>query len=488
MYNFKEINSLNELKEVCFYIKAINESKVDVSNYNNIGLVKDFLKQEYNLEISVSKLYLFAQKILFIYNKNKFPEIETIDDIINEYLQNTKKELLSARKEVEFAELELTDPKFKVGKNKFVSTTDLSTDIALKRKLYTKQTNQLLLWACGLGVFLVSLIYCIIGIGYPSLLGLYVSKTQEILLVLCGVVVAISLIYLLLYLINYKKLRNLKFTIDNYYRYEFAIKNDILAYNLSKQKYFAVKNRFAINGIEMSDEVLRDFLKNSDILDIKYFNTRINAKEMGRVLNLGGAKTIKLGQVISRREQDIAWLKSKISGMEKLKINQELAYRMNLLADVVKSYSNKLITSALNEFYCRELAVSLRQEKIDGAESKIELSKNYISMSEKINSFEREYLAEGVKLLPKSHKPALVTAEERQSFKDSLSAVLSRIEKADSLGLLTSGQSETCKNIQKELSSGVVQGRQVDGISTRYELTKLYVNLFDELSSYDVLN
>ena len=65
MYNFEEIASLSELKELCFYIKAINEAQVDVNNYSNMGQVKDHLKDKYNLEISFSKLYLFVEKIYY---------------------------------------------------------------------------------------------------------------------------------------------------------------------------------------------------------------------------------------------------------------------------------------------------------------------------------------------------------------------------------------------------------------------------------------
>ena len=87
MYNFSEIKNLNELKELCFFIKAIDETGLVATKHEHAGQIKDYLKSRYTLETSVSKLYLFVQKILFVYNKkDKFPKADEIDKIIKAYI------------------------------------------------------------------------------------------------------------------------------------------------------------------------------------------------------------------------------------------------------------------------------------------------------------------------------------------------------------------------------------------------------------------
>ena len=63
MYNFNEIKSLNELKEMCFYIKAFSEIGVKNIDTTNEEKIKTELKNRYNLKVTTSRLYLFVNKI-----------------------------------------------------------------------------------------------------------------------------------------------------------------------------------------------------------------------------------------------------------------------------------------------------------------------------------------------------------------------------------------------------------------------------------------
>jgi len=492
MYNFNEIQNLSELKELCFYIKAINEAQVDAKKLENMGQVKDYLKNEYNLEISVSKLYLFVQKIISVYNnKGKFPEVEVVDDIIKQYISKVRKDLKAAEKSVELANLNFKDPKHKVGKNKFLSSQDLSHDISLKKKIYAKESNVLLIWAAVISVFFVSLTYCIIGISFPKLLSIYMNKAQEIVLLLLSICILTYLIYWLLYFVNRKNLNELKFYINNYYRYETVIRYDIGFLNKQKQGLFGLRNMLSINGMELTDELMYNFIKNSDDLDIKYFNSKVNSKKIGGGLVLKTKnKPETFGQVISRYEQNNNWKESELAKLEKKYINQELVARINALAGFMnsKGIADIELARSMSDLYCKELSVNERKVKIDDADSKIQLSKNYVVLVDKILEFEKFNIFNSSKNYSVSKADLVVTAEERVSFSNSLTAMFNRIEKAEALGLLSSGQAETYKNIKKELHSGIVQGVEVESVAFRYDLAKLYIRLYEELVTYDVLN
>lgn len=490
MYNFNEIKNLNELKELCFYIKAINEARIEVFKYENMGQIKDYLKNEYNLEISVSKLYLFVQKILSVYNKDKFPEENVIDDILKSYVANIRKKQRRVEKELEVAELNIRDPKHKITKGKFVSTEQLADDIVLKRKMFARENNILLAWAGVFGVFLISILYCVIGIGFPELLRLYVTKVQEVVLVLLSICVLSYIIYWLLYFINHEKMDSLKVAIDSYYKYELVIKNDILLLNTAKQNLYAFKNQLSINGIEMTDDAILSFLRDSDAVDIKYYNTKINAKSLGRELKLNASKPAQFGQVISKHEQDMLWQDSEESKKEKEFINKELIARVNVLAECLnnKAHKETSIISKMSDLYCNELSVAERQKLIDNADSKIQLLKNYCNLIDKLHAFAKTAEIDINQYQQKEKSKLQVSEEERASFNSSLLQIFKRIAKADSLNMLSSGQSETYKRIQKELDTGVIQGVQIDAVAYRYDLAKLYIRLYDELSTYDILN
>ena len=490
MYNFNEVKNLNELKELCFYIKAINEAQVDVNNYSNMGQVKDHLKNKYNLEISFSKLYLFVKKIELVVNRDKFPHTEEVDNIINEYVAKIHKDINDAEKEVRLSEMNVQEPKHKVGKSSFSSSETLSQNIVVNKKVYKKENMALLIWAYVVGLFITSVTFCTIGLVVPSFFNIYETTVQEICLALLEILLVGYIMYLILYAVNHKRMNELKFAIENYYKYENVIKYDINRLNVAKQALYTLKNQFSINGIDITDEQMKGFLKNADEVDIKHYNERINAKPIGRELGLGTSKPVKFSQVLSRYEQNQKWKESKAAKLEKQNINQELVVRIDFLAKFLnkKGLDDIELAKAMSDLYCKELSLAEREEKIDKADSKINLAKNYVALVDKLLQFEKLNLFanSGKNNMPK--QALQVTTEERADFWSCLNVMFERIDKAVALGLLSEGQSNSFKNLRQEVISGVVQGSQIDAVLYRYDLAKLFIRLYDEISTYDILN
>lgn len=487
MYNFDETKSLSELKELCFYIKAINESGYGSKWSDNIGRIINYLKKEYNLEVSASKLYLFVQKILYIVKADReFPSIKEIDSIISEYINYIRSEQKDRSAELLRAELNFEDPKFEVETNKFLSSKDLSAGVVHKEKLYTSIMLKLLVWSFLTGLFVVSSACCVIGIAFPKILGMFITKPQELAIIVLAFCVVFMLTYLVLYLCNRRNLRELGTAIRRYYKYEALIKLDTNILKAAKHNLFLADGLVRVNGIELSNEMMYSYLHDSDYVDISFYNKKISEDTK----NQTELQYARLGQVISSREQDNMWREMDESRLEKQCMNREIVERINLLAETIsgKNLGDEQIARSITELYCKDLSVDARNEKINSANSKIELAKNYIEMIDKLLHYESMGLFEKSQKSAKLKSVMTVSVEERLSFEKSLTAMLTRIEKANSLGLLTKGQAKSYKNVEKDLRDGIVQGLQLNSIAYRYDLANLYVKLYDELALFDVLN
>lgn len=490
MFNFDETRNLGELKELCFYIKAINESGLSRDWSDNIGKILVYLKKEYNLEVSASKLYLFVQKILYIANsEEKFPTSEDCETIINAYIEHIRDNQKRSAEELNKAELNYEDPKYEIATNKYVSTKELATNIALKENIYTNLLTKLLIWSVLIGVFIVALTCCSIGIFFPQVFKLFLTKPQELAILLLLFCLVSSIAYLLLYLFNLKQIKNLSSIIKNYYKYEPIINLDEHRLKSARHDLFVANNAVCVNGIELSNDMLFSYLNNADKIDISYFNKKNNNEIENKAQTQELAYAI-IGQTISSREQNNNWRTGDLAIKEKQYINREIVVRINELAETItnKNLSNEMVAHSISELYCNQLSVEVRDEKINHATSKIELTKNYIEMIDKIREFETMNFFVKSKLPNRLKSVMVVTADERISFERSLSTMLARIEKANSLGLLSKGQAKSYKNVEKDLMSGIVQGMQIDKIEFRYDLAKLYVKLYEELELFDVLN
>ena len=490
MFNFDETRNLGELKEICFYIKAINESGFASNWSNNIGEILAYLKKEYNLEVSASKLYLFVQKILYIVNsENEFPDIGAIDNIINDYINYMRSKQRETAEELTKAQLNYEDPKFELRNNQYKSTKYFATSIALKENLYTNLLTKLVVWSAIISLFLVSVSCCVVGVFFPHLFMIVMSKPQELAILLLMFCVLILLTYLVLYLINHKKIKNLSVVIKRYYRFENLIKMDEARLNQAKHNFFVANNAISVNGMELSDDMIFAYLKNSDQIDISFYNKK-NIGRLESEVKTNDLQYAKIGQTISSHEQDNTWREDLSTTKEKQLMNREIVERINELAEtiVVKNLSDELVGHSISDLYCKDLSVEVRNEKINDATSKIELVSNYIEMIDKIKEYESIRFFAKSKISNKLKSVMSLSTEERLSFEKSLMIKIARIEKACSLGLLSKGEVKTYKNIEKDLMSGIVQGLQVDAIEFRYDLAKLYVKLYKELDLFDVLN
>ena len=490
MFNFDETRNLGELKELCFYIKAINESGFAHNWSEHIGKILAYLKKEYNLEVSASKLYLFVQKILYIANnEEKFPSTEECESIINAYIDYIRDNQKRSAEELNRAELNYEDPKYEIASNKYLSTKELSTNISLKENVYTNLLTKLLIWSVLIGIFVVALTCCTIGVFFPQVFKLFLTKPQELAILLLLFCVVGAITYLILYLTNLKQIKNLSSIIKNYYKYEPIINLDEDRLKSAKHNLFVANSAVCVNGIELSNDMLFSYLNSADKIDISYFNKKNgnNGENKEQTQELAYAR---IGQTISSREQNNKWRSDDLAIKEKQYINREIVVRINELAETIanKNLSNERVAHSISELYCNELSVEARDEKINHATSKIELAKNYINMIDKIKEFETMNFFVKSKLPTRLKSVMLVTPDERVSFERSLNTMISRIEKAHSLGLLSKGQAKTYKNVEADLKSGIVQGMQLDEIEFRYDLAKLYVKLYEELELFDVLN
>lgn len=490
MFNFDETRNLGELKELCFYIKAINESG-HASNWGgDIGKILAYLKKEYNLEVPASKLYLFVQKILYIYNnEEKFPSIEDGEQIMHEYIEHIRTEQKRSAEELTKAELNYEDPKYEIESNNFLSTKDLASSIAIKESVYTNLLTKLLIWSVIIGVFIVSLTCCVIGVFFPVVFKYAISKPQELGMLLLLFCVVTSITYLILYLINYKTIKKLSTIIKNFYKYEPIINIDEKRLKTAKHNVFMANNAVCVNGIELSNEMMFSYLNNSDYIDISFYKNKSN----GLIEDVEEKQLVQyanIGQTISSREQNNIWQNDEISVKEKRYINREIVVRINELAETIntKKIENELIAHSISELYCNDLSVESRDEKINHALSKIELTRNYVEMIDKIKNYENMDLFIKQKLPSRIKSVMSVTTDERLSFERSLNIMISRIDKANSLGLLSKGQAKTYKHVEKELKNGIILGLQLDKIEYRYDLAKLFIKIHDELALFDVLN
>ena len=99
MYKFDRVESLAEMKEICFYIKAINDAKAQKQfNINDLMTFKTFLNNKYNLEIPLSKLYLFVEKIYYINGKKEIPTHKYLEQVVAGYIDYQKSTLKSIAK------------------------------------------------------------------------------------------------------------------------------------------------------------------------------------------------------------------------------------------------------------------------------------------------------------------------------------------------------------------------------------------------------
>lgn len=480
MYNFNEINSLIELKEVCFYIKAINEYG---GSEDSAVEIKEFLKSRYNLEISVSKLYLFVDLIKKIYHKDgKFPKTKEIDNIISEYISTVRKEQVQAEEELKEAQIKIKTPRHRVGKNKYKSSEKLSEDISVKKELHNKYNRSIVCWAFVISLFIMSLTYCLVGMFYPKLLTNFGSKSQEVAFFIVMVIIGMMVIYAIIYNLN-TKIVVLGREIHQYNNNSFGIYEDVRDLNNAKKRVYSANNKLAVNGMELSDEAVYSYLKSLDDLDIKYFSMKANKEDKSteKPLILSGVSS-----VISKREQDQRWQESEISVIEKTNINKEVVGRVSLMIEYLsEKQSEPVLAEKLSAFYINKLSLNARNSKLNSARTKSALTKNYISIVEKIMEYEELPVFEKLK---QPSKLLNATKEEKESFKNELNAMFRRIEKAHSIGLVSKGQATTAKIIEDEINSGYIQGVEVNAITSRYELAKLYIKIYDELSIFDTVN
>ena len=490
MFNFDETRNLGELKEICFYIKAINESGFASNWSENIGNILAYLKKEYNLEVSASKLYLFVQKILYIVkSKNDFPDSKIIDDLTNEYIKNIRNEQRKSAEELTKAQLNYEDPKYEMQNNNFVSTKELASNITIKENMYTNLLTKLIIWSVVISLFVVASVCCVVGIFFPHVFLNFMSRSQELAIMLLMFCILILIMYFVLYLINIKRVKSLSNPIKRYYKYEPLIKMDEGRLINAKHSVFMANNATTINGIELSNDMIHSYLTKTDEIDISFFSKK-NNELLDDIKQINELQYAQIGQTISSHEQDNNWRSQKSTVKEKQLMNIEIVERINDLAEiiVVRNLSDELVAHSISDLYCNELSVEVRNDKINGAMSKIELVSNYIQMIDKIKEFETLECFAKSKIPSKLKSVMRVTTEERLSFEKSLTLMIDRIEKACALGLLSKGQIKTYKNVEAELRSGIVQGLQVTDIEYRYDLAKLYYNLYKELELFDVLN
>lgn len=491
MFNFDETRNLGELKELSFYIKAINESGYANSWSRDLDKILAYLKKEYNLEVPASKLYLFVQKIVHLFNNgDKFPKSEEVDEIVKSYIKFVRDDIAKAEFDVVKAGLKFKEPKHKTIDNQYSSSEQLVDGVELKRKLYNKKITSMLIWSAVIALFLSSLTYCVVGVVLPSIFSTMENVSRVVVLFLALFVILFGIIFEINYLSNKKYLTPLKDAVWNYDAYETAIIYDVQSLSQARHKLSLLEDRFSINGIEMTDETIYKFLSSSDSIDVKFYNKKLSGSS--EILKQEDRKpTLKsIGQVLSRREQNMAWFDSESAKHEKLLMNNEMVARITNLANFLKSknLSDINLASEISELYCKELSISSRKTKIDEAKSKIELNINYIAMVDKILEFEKINLFEGARVSSELKSAEIATKEEKQYFIKSISDSFKRIEKATALGLLTSGQEKSYMSLYKNFKQGLIQGVDLNSIEFRYDLAKLYVKIYDELSIYDLLS
>lgn len=489
MYNFNEINNLSELKETCFYIKAINESGTTIKSSSDLVVVQKYLKEKYNLEITVSKLYLFVQKITTLYNKGKtFPKTSDIDDITKAYITSIRKETKQAEEDIKVARLNLQDPKLQVGKNCYDSSENIAKDITIAKAMYHTKKNSFMIWSCVISLFIIAFAYCLVGIFEPKWLENFSTKPQEVLLVILAIVVLAILVYWCMYLYNYKLMHSNRVKLNNYNKHYAVINYDVKALNDAKYKLYELKEKFSINGIEMTDNLIYEFLMDTDDLDIMFYNANLNKKEEEKHEKLQQAR--RIGPIISKQAQNKAWEDSELSKLEKMKINQELVVRVDALISYLhsKGLGENELSRSITSFYCNELSIASRKEKIDKITNKYQLDANYIEIMNKITEFEKVYDMGVNSYLTKYKQDLVVSTPEQLSFSEEINTMFNRIEKAITLGLLSEGQVKSFKKTLDNYNAGLIQGVNFVHTIYRYDYAKLYVNLCDELSVYDLLN
>lgn len=487
MYNFEEISSLSELKELCFYIKAINESGIKECPQSHIKIA-EFLNEKYNLEIFVSKLYHFVKKIKKMFGSNTFPTDSDVDLIINAYINEMQGAMIEADQRVKECELTIYEPRYRTRKNDYQSTYDLSQDVSVNRTLYMHKNNSLLIWAFVWSLFIVTSAYCVVGIAFPTWLAGFVTKSQEIAIVLVCLIVLFVIFYAIMYIINRKQLVGWRDLIENYYKYEHNIKSDLKELNLARANLGLVKSKCSINGIQLSREMVYNYLTQSDELDIKFFASK-NIKSTQNVKLDARFATTVVGQTISRYEQNKYWRESEIAQIEKENINKEIVARVDNLASNLKlmNFPEQEQIKTIGELYYEELSVSVRNKKIDGAQSRVELCKNFVDSVDRILQHQKLYALDLSKEQTLLKSVLLVSDQERKSFDDSVELMMNRIEKACELKLLPDGQINSFFNIKSEYQNGRFQGQEITAIRYRYDLAKLYIKIYDELLGYDLL-
>lgn len=487
MYKFDRVESLAEMKETCFFIKAIDQAiKVNKFNKQNLMVFKDFLKSEYNLEIPLSKLYLFVEKIEYL-NNGKLAKASEIDKIVKSFLEYNKDVLTAYEINIIKAELNIKDPKYNLGDYGYKSAKELSTDISVTKKLYYGYNNWLLIASFVVALFLSSALVVVIGSFYPKLLVYFESKAQEVILF---VLILSFLTYALYYLFDFiyrKKTWHLKAQIDGYNKYIIEIEEDYNKLLKAKRIYSKKLADLSINGIEFSENLLYNYLTLNDKLDVLSYSSSI-----GKRVNIANKaqekQNNKIGVVLSKKEQEYNWFKSETSKTEKQNINKELVARVDNLAQVLKSRKVSTINLAksVSELYCNDLSVEKRRERIDNAESRYELTKNYLSILEKIEEYEKLSFFENSNSSVKSKLK--VQDVERNAFKDDLFSICDRIEKAYSLKLIDETKYQSYRLIKDGLNKNYIYGKNISEIDLRAELSKLYIKLYEELIIYDILN
>lgn len=489
MYKFDRVESLAEMKEICFFIKAINEAKTkNKFNTNDLMTFKEFLNKKYNLEIPLSKLYLFVEKIYYLNNKKEVPTNKELEAIVAEYIDFQKKALKKYELDIIKAELNLSDKKYNVGDYGFKSAKDLTKDISITKKVYNSYNGWILLASAAIALFLGTGMFLFIGAFFPTLLTYFISKPQEVILLLLIVAVLTYTMYVVLDYANRKKTWHLKAQIDAYNKYRPQIEIDYNKLIEAKRIYTNKQVEFSINGIEFSEKLIYNYLTMNDRIDIASYST-IAKKYTKFQANESINKPTKTSVILSKKEQDINWNKSSFSKIEKDCMNKELIYRMTSLVKVIKENKASTISvaKAVSDLYCNELSVEKRKNLITDVDSKYELSKNYLNLIKKIEEFEKMSYFNAVVQAKNDSDEMVVKAEEMLSFKQDLGSMCDRIEKAYSLGLVEENKYKSYK-IVKDMINSLDGSANVEQINTRVGLVKLYVKLYEDLQIYDILN
>ena len=495
MYNFEEIDNLNEMKEVCFLIKAFDEAKKAKNGLkNNYVELSEFIQKRYNLEISVSKLYLFEKKIQKIVGvKKPFPTEADLPQIVKEYLKQQKKILKTYELKAAEEELKIQDPKYKVKKNVYFSSAQLVKDFSVKKTILNRYYNNLVITSVLLALLSAFAILCVLrttDFSWPVTLP---TLFEQVMIIVLGTVLLWLFFYVLLHLMTYKQLKPVKLQVRAYYKYKLRLDADYNNLRDARRDYAERSREFFINGMPFSDELLTGFLLSISFADKYYFDKKFSAIEQNSTTNKTKeniSKRISSAVLVSKKEQDIAWQNAQLSKTEKTNINKEIVARLNNLAKHIKENQdiNELLAKEISDFYCKDLSLKQRTLNITESPSKYALDKYYVDIINQLLRYENSDYFKDAKIDSRLKRICIVSDAEKQSFTEYISDMCNRIEKAIELDKLSSSQVKSYKKVKESYDHGIIYGQVIGDVITRYDLCSLFIKLYEELDNFDILN